>query len=272
MLEVNGVIVKYGNRQILNQVNLRAEKGKFVGIIGPNGSGKTTLVKTINNIIKPNGGSITVDGRSLDTMSSVEIAKNIAMVSQVISINFEFTVEDVVLMGRTPYIKGAETHEDMEIVQDAMKKTKIIHLKDRFVTQLSGGELQKVIIARALAQDPKILLLDEPTSHLDITNQIDILNLVKDASRKGMLVIAVMHDLNLAAYYCDKIYLLRDGDVISSGTPDEVLTPSNIKTTYNIDVEVINNQITNSLYVIPRLEPLGKKTQLSQRDIMSTSA
>jgi len=122
MLEVNGVIVRYGNRQILNQVDLHAENGKFVGIIGPNGSGKTTLVKTINNIIKPNAGSITVDGRSIDTMSSIEIAKNIAMVSQVISINFEFTVEDVVLMGRTPYIKGAETHEDMEIVQDAMKK------------------------------------------------------------------------------------------------------------------------------------------------------
>ncbi|AKB85875.1 heme ABC transporter ATP-binding protein [Methanococcoides methylutens] len=267
MLEVNDVIVKYGTRQILNQVDLQAEEGKFVGIIGPNGSGKTTLVKTINNIIKPTAGSITIDGRSIDDMSSVEIAKNIAMVSQVISINFEFTVEDVVLMGRTPYIKGAETHEDMEIVQDAMEKTKILHLKDRFVTQLSGGELQKVIIARALAQNPKILILDEPTSHLDITNQIDILSLVKDASRKGMIVIAVIHDLNLAAYYCDKICLIRDGDLISSGTPKEVLTPSNIKTTYNIDVEVINNIITNSLYVIPLLEPLPRHETVFSEEI-----
>ncbi|WP_445474675.1 heme ABC transporter ATP-binding protein [Methanococcoides methylutens] len=264
MLKINDITVSYGTRQILNKVGLHAEQGQFVGIIGPNGSGKTTLVKTINRIIRPDSGSITIGGRNVENMDSIEIAKNIAMVSQVISINFEFTVEDVVLMGRTPYIKGAETHEDMKIVQDAMKKTKIIHLKDRFVTQLSGGELQKVIIARALAQNPKILLLDEPTSHLDITNQIDILNLVKDASRRGMLVIAVMHDLNLAAYYCDKIYLLRDGDVISSGTPEEVLTPSNIKTTYNIDVEVINNQITNSLYVIPRLEPLDKNPGFSK--------
>lgn len=260
MLEIRDIVVSYGNRQILNKVGLHAEKGQFVGIIGPNGSGKTTLVKTINRIIKPDSGSITIDGRNMTDMNSIEIAKNIAMVSQVISINFEFTVEDVILMGRTPYIKGGETHEDREIVQDAMEKTKILHLKDRFVTQLSGGELQKVIIARALAQKPKILLLDEPTSHLDITNQIDILNLVKNASRKGMLVIAVIHDLNLAAYYCDKICLIRDGDMISTGSPEEVLTPTNIKTTYNIDVEVISNSITNSLYVIPRLEPLVDKT------------
>jgi iron complex transport system ATP-binding protein len=264
MLEVNDIVVSYGSRQILNKVGIHAEHGQFVGIIGPNGSGKTTLVKTINRIIRPNSGSITIDGRNVENMDSTEIAKNIAMVSQVISINFEFTVEDVVLMGRTPYIKGAETHEDMEIVQDAMEKTKILHLKDRFVTQLSGGELQKVIIARALAQDPKILLLDEPTSHLDITNQIDILNLVKDASRKGMLVIAVIHDLNLAAYYCDRLCLIRDGDLISIGTPEEVLTPNNIKATYNIDVDVINNNVTNSLYVIPLLEPLENKTSFSR--------
>ncbi|MEL4306255.1 heme ABC transporter ATP-binding protein [Methanococcoides sp. LMO-2] len=260
MLEVRDIVVNYGDRQILNEVALHAEPGQFVGIIGPNGSGKTTLVKTINRIIRPNSGTITIDGRDIENMDSIEIAKNIAMVSQVISINFEFTVEDVVLMGRTPYIKGGETHEDIEIVHNAMKKTKILHLKDRFVTQLSGGELQKVIIARALAQGPKILLLDEPTSHLDITNQIDILNLVKDASRKGMLVIAVVHDLNLAAYYCDRICLIRDGDIISTGSPEEVLTPANIKETYNIDVEIINNSITNSLYVIPRLEPLDDKT------------
>ncbi|WP_445475011.1 heme ABC transporter ATP-binding protein [Methanococcoides methylutens] len=259
MLEVDDIVVSYGNRQILNKVSLHAEQGQFVGIIGPNGSGKTTLVKTINRIIRTDSGTINIDGRNIENMDSIEIAKNIAMVSQVISINFEFTVEDVVLMGRTPYIKSAETHEDMQIVQNAMEKTKIIHLKDRLVTQLSGGELQKVIIARALAQDPKILLLDEPTSHLDITNQIDILNLVKDASKKGMLVIAVIHDLNLAAYYCDRICLIRDGDLISIGTPEEVLTPTNIKTTYNIDVEVTNNNVTNSIYVIPRLEPLDNK-------------
>jgi len=129
-------------------------------------------------------------------------------------------------------------------------------LKDRLITQLSGGELQRVIIARAFAQNPKILLLDEPTSHLDITNQIDILNLVKNASRKGMVVVAVIHDLNLAAYYCDKICLLQDGELISTGTPEQVLTSSNIERAFNIAVKVIPNEITNSLYVIPVLEPL----------------
>ncbi len=189
-------------------------------------------------------------------MQSTQIAKKVAVVSQVISINFEFTVEDIVLMGRTPYIKGSETFEDINIVRDAMEKTNTLFLKDRLITQLSGGELQRVIIARAFAQNPKILLLDEPTSHLDITNQIDILNLVKNASRKGMVVVAVIHDLNLAAYYCDKICLLQDGKLISAGTPGQVLTSSNIERAFNINVEVITNEITNSLYVIPVLEPL----------------
>jgi len=189
-------------------------------------------------------------------MQSKEIAKKVAVVSQVISINFEFTVEDIVLMGRTPYIKVSETVEDINIVRDAMEKTNTLFLKDRLITQLSGGELQRVIIARAFAQNPKILLLDEPTSHLDITNQIDILNLIKNASRKGMVVVAVIHDLNLAAYYCDKICLLQDGKLISAGTPEQVLTSSNIERAFNITVKVIPNEITNSLYVIPVLEPL----------------
>ncbi|MCD4810877.1 MAG: ABC transporter ATP-binding protein, partial [Methanosarcinales archaeon] len=219
-------------------------------------SGKTTLLKTITKVLEPISGTVLIDGTNVNEMQSKEIAKKVAVVSQVISINFEFTVEDIVLMGRTPYIKGSETVEDINIVREAMEKTNTIFLKDRLITQLSGGELQRVIIARAFAQNPKILLLDEPTSHLDITNQIDILNLIKNASRKGMVVVAVIHDLNLAAYYCDKICLLQDGKLISAGTPEQVLTSSNIERAFNITVKVIPNEITNSLYVIPVLEPL----------------
>ena len=256
MLEVRNLSVSYGKHQVLANINVTAEKGEVLGIIGPNGSGKTTLAKTINRLLKPTSGEVLIDGKNVHHMKSVEIAKHIAVVSQVFSINFEFTVEDIVLMGRTPYIKSAETPEDLKIVEDAMEKTHTSFLKGRLVTQLSGGELQRVVIARALAQQPDILLLDEPTSHLDITNQIDILNLVKQESRKGMTVIAVVHDLNLAAYYCDKICLIRDGKLMSYGTPDEVITSDNIHTVYNLPVEVITNEITNSLYVIPCLEPL----------------
>ncbi len=256
MLEIRDLSAGYGHRHVLEQISLKASEGEVVGVIGPNGSGKTTLLKTITKVLEPISGTVLIDGTNIDKMQSTQIAKKVAVVSQVISINFEFTVEDIVLMGRTPYIKGSETVEDINIVRDAMEKTNTLFLKDRLITQLSGGELQRVIIARAFAQNPKILLLDEPTSHLDITNQIDILNLVKHASRKGMVVVAVMHDLNLAAYYCDKICLLRDGKLISVGTPDQVLTPSNIERAFNIAVEVIPNDITNSLYVIPVLEPL----------------
>ncbi len=256
MLEIRDLSVGYGRRRVLEQINLKASEGEVVGVIGPNGSGKTTLLKAITKVLEPISGTVFIDGMDVNEMQSTQIAKKVAVVSQVISINFEFTVEDIVLMGRTPYIKGSETFEDINIVRDAMEKTNTLFLKDRLITQLSGGELQRVIIARAFAQNPKILLLDEPTSHLDITNQIDILNLVKNASRKGMVVVAVIHDLNLAAYYCDKICLLQDGKLISAGTPGQVLTSSNIERAFNINVEVITNEITNSLYVIPVLEPL----------------
>jgi len=256
MLEIRDLSAGYGHRHVLERISLKASEGEVVGIIGSNGSGKTTLLKTITKVLEPISGTVLIDGTNVNEMQSKEIAKKVAVVSQVISINFEFTVEDIVLMGRTPYIKVSETVEDINIVRDAMEKTNTLFLKDRLITQLSGGELQRVIIARAFAQNPKILLLDEPTSHLDITNQIDILNLIKNASRKGMVVVAVIHDLNLAAYYCDKICLLQDGKLISAGTPEQVLTSSNIERAFNITVKVIPNEITNSLYVIPVLEPL----------------
>ncbi len=255
MLEIKGLTMGYGERRVLNNVGLKASEGEIVGIIGPNGSGKTTMLKAITKVLKPTSGEVLIDGKDVREMESREIAKNVAVVSQVISINFEFSVRDIVLMGRTPYIKSSESKEDVRIAMDALKKTNTYYLKDRLVTQLSGGELQRVIIARALAQTPKILLLDEPTSHLDITNQIDVLNLVKEASRKGLVVVAVIHDLNLAAYYCDKICLLRDGELVATGTPRDVLTSSNIGVTFNLPVEVTENRKTNSIFVMPVLEP-----------------
>lgn len=256
MLKVEGLEVSYGSRQILKGINLEAGKGEFIGIIGPNGSGKTTLLKSMLNYLKPDSGSIFIDGRNTREFDNREIARNIAVVSQVIAINFDFTVEDIVVMGRTPYIEAAEKQEDYEIARKAMKKTNTYQFRDRLVTQLSGGELQRVIIARAFAQTPKILLLDEPTSHLDIAHQIEILNLVKDESENGMLIIAVIHDLNLAAYYCDRICLLKDGSIVAAGRPGDVLTEANIQAAFNIHVDISVSSATGSLQIMPVLKPL----------------
>jgi iron complex transport system ATP-binding protein len=252
-LEVRNLDFYYNGVQILNQININADNGDFIGIIGANGSGKTTLLKVISRVLKPKVGCVFVNGKNINEMKSREIAKNIGVVPQNISINFDFSVEDIVLMGRTPYVKNQETIEDIAIAREAMRQTNTYHLKDRIITEISGGELQRVIIARALAQKPGIILLDEPTSHLDLKYQIEILELLKGLSKK-LIVIAVIHDLNLAAHYCDKIILLKKGEILSNGTPQEVLTHNNIKHAFDIPVEIITNPLTNSLFVLPILE------------------
>ncbi|MBC7085167.1 MAG: heme ABC transporter ATP-binding protein [Methanomethylovorans sp.] len=258
MLEVKDVCVSYGNRKILNKVNLRAHEGEIVGIVGPNGSGKTTFLKSLAKYLIPDAGSIYINNVNITEMDNREIAKNVAVVSQIVSIDFDFTARDIVLMGRTPYIKGSEKPEDIMIAEDAMRKTNTYEFKDRMVTELSGGELQRVIIARALAQTPKILLLDEPTSHLDIAHQVEILNLVREAADSGLTVIAVIHDLNLAAHYCDSICMLKSGEIVCTGQPETVFTEENIRNTFNIPVEVNTLKSTNSLYIMPLLKRVSK--------------
>ncbi|WP_367343755.1 heme ABC transporter ATP-binding protein [Methanomethylovorans sp.] len=253
MLEIKDISVSYGSRKILNKVNLTAREGEIIGIVGPNGSGKTTFLKSIVKYLKPDAGSISINGTNINDMDSRQIAKNVAVVSQIVSIGFDFTVRDIVLMGRTPYINGAEKPEDIKIAEDAMKKTNTYEFKDRMVTQLSGGELQRVIIARALAQTPKILLLDEPTSHLDIAHQVEIFDLVREAANSGLTVIAVIHDLNLAAHYCDRICMLKAGEIVRTGQPRSVFTEENIQHIFNIPVEVNTLKTNDSLYIMPLL-------------------
>lgn len=225
-----------------------------MGLLGPNGSGKTTLLRTISRLLKPRVGVVYLDEREIYSMGSQEAAKNIAVVPQGSSLSFDFTALEIVLMGRHPHISRLkfESEEDLAIARKAMEVTNTWHLAERRISELSGGERQRVIIARALAQEPKVLLLDEPTTHLDINSQLEIMDLLKELCVKGgLVVLAVLHDFNLAARYCDSIILLKDGKIFSIGRVDEVLTSENIREVFQVDVIVKKHPLTNTLYVIP---------------------
>ncbi len=244
--------------EVLRDISFEAEAGEFIGIIGPNGSGKTTLLRTIAKILMPRRGVIYVDGKNVAEMSVRELAKIIAVVPQNFQTNFDFKVEDVVLMGRTPHLGRfeLESERDFEIALKAMRTVGCEYLIGRSVGELSGGELQKVIIARALAQEPKILLLDEPTAHLDINHQIEIMNLLRELADSGVLVIAVIHDVNLALQFCSKLILMKDGKIVAIGKPEEVVEA--IRDVFDIDVIVRRNPITGKFYVLPvKLEKVG---------------
>jgi len=253
-LNVNGIDCHYGSTKVLSDISLEVKPGDFVGILGPNGSGKTTLLKSISRVLKPHGGSIFIDRDDIYSLKPIEVAKNMAVVPQDSSVGFDFSVMDVVLMGRNPHLGKfqMETKKDVEIARKAMELTNTWGFADRSIHELSGGERQRVIIARALAQEPKILLLDEPMSHLDIINQLEIMDLVKSLCVKnGLAVIAVIHDLNMAARYCNSALLLKTGKVFAIGKIDEVLTSENIRSVFAVDAIVRKNLVTNSLFIIP---------------------
>lgn len=253
-LNVNGVECRYGSVKILSNISLEVKPGCFLGILGPNGSGKTTLLKSISRVLKPHGGSILIDKEDIYALKPVDVAKKMAVVPQHTAVGFNFSVMDIVLMGRNPHMSTfqMESSHDVDVARKAMALTNTWSLADRPINELSGGEQQRVIIARALAQEPKILLLDEPMSHLDIINQIEIMDLVKSLCVKnGLTVLAVIHDLNMASRYCDQILMLKAGQIYALGTPEEVMTTENIQNVFGIDSIVRKNLVTNSPYVIP---------------------
>lgn len=227
-IEVRGVCFSYSSEAVLSDVGMKAGEGEVIGILGPNGSGKTTLLKCLNRALAPKTGTVLIGDRDYKEMSKREIATHIGVVPQGANINFPFSVLDIVMMGRTPAIErfASETQKDIDIVAQAMRRTNIEHLASRPIDQVSGGERQRVIIARALAQQPKILLLDEPTLHLDVNHQLDVLDLITALARRERLaVIIVTHDLSLAARYCDKVLLMQKGRIKAAGDVTEVLTP-----------------------------------------------
>lgn len=226
-----------GEKKILNGVSLKVEGGQFQTILGPNGSGKSTLLKTIYRQLKPDSGQILLDGKSLDQVSLKGTAKEMAVVTQFNTLQFDCTVEEIVMLGRTPHLSflQKESERDLLLVQDALDKVGMSEKKARYYSSLSGGEKQRIILARALAQEPKLLLLDEPTNHLDIKYQLEMLALVKEL---GINVLAVLHDIQLACRFSDYIYLLKGGEIVAQGVPRDAVTPQSLQAVYDVQSRI----------------------------------
>jgi len=240
-LQISQVYFSYLDGLVLHDINLSIRAGEMVGLVGPNGSGKTTLIKLVSGILKPSQGEIRLDGSSLSRLSRKSVARSLAIVPQQFHIPFAFTVGEVVTLGRIPFLKAfaEESKVDRQFVANALELVGISELKERRFDELSGGERQKVILAMALAQQPRLLLLDEPIVHLDIAHQVEILELVKGFNvEQGLTVIGAMHDLNLAALYFDRLVLLKEGRVWADGTPAQVLTEDIIREVFSASVRV----------------------------------
>ena len=230
-----------GGSDILKGVDMRAGDRELVGIIGPNGSGKSTLLKCIYRVLQPTGGAVWLDGRELDTYSHRQSALRLAVVAQHNFYNFEFSVKDVVLMGRAPHKRALDRDnaEDFAIVDRALATVGLAAFAERSFSTLSGGEQQRVILARALAQQTPCLILDEPTNHLDIKYQLELMDIVKGLD---CTVISAIHDLNIAAMYCDRLYAVKGGEIVASGTPEAVLTQEIIRMVYEVEAEVVRGR------------------------------
>lgn len=248
MLQIKNLNCGYSSGFTLRDINISLLKGEFTGIIGPNGSGKSTLFKSVTSDLLPTSGSILLNGKDLAQMTLRERAQTVSIVSQFAELS-PITVQEYVLMGRVPYrrrFQFFDTEQDIEIATHYMELTGILHLKDKPITELSGGEQQMASIASALTQKPKLLLLDEATSHLDITHQVEIMNLLQRLNEEqGLTIVMIIHDLNLASEYCNHLIMMRQGEVYYQGAPSEVLTYEHIENVYNTVVVVRTNPISN---------------------------
>jgi iron complex transport system ATP-binding protein len=253
-LETERLSFAYGGETALEEVSLQVEPGEVVGLLGPNGSGKSTLVRLLSGILPHYEGSARVDGVEVRHIRRRDLASKLAVVPQETSFGFPFTVLETVLMGRHPHLAGLafETQRDVDLARAALDRCGAAHLEGRTIQDLSSGERQRVVFARALVQEPKALLLDEPTSFLDIRHQTELCDLVRELARTdGTAVLTVLHDLNLAAEYCDRIYLLRRGRVAAAGRTEEVLTYANLTAVFETEVYVDTNDLTGQLLVVP---------------------
>ncbi len=241
MLEARELTCGYGDAPVVEEVTLSLGRGELLGVIGPNGSGKTTLLRALAGRLRAEAGEVLLEGRPIGRLPRREVARLLAVVPQISSPPFEFTVREIVAMGRTPHLGRlqSEGRRDRAAIVRAMELTETGHLADRPVTELSGGEFQRVVVARALAQEAPVMLLDEPAAHLDVGHQVRIFDLLAELNRDGgRSILCVSHDLNLASRYSDRLVAIAGGGVAAEGTPSEVLTAARIKELYGADVAV----------------------------------
>ncbi|MFA6357212.1 MAG: ABC transporter ATP-binding protein [Candidatus Omnitrophota bacterium] len=253
LLKINNLYGGYYQEDVIKGLSLEVNQGDFLVIIGPNGSGKTTLLRLVTRVLAIKKGKVFYKDKNIVQMNLKEFCRKTAFVSQDIGTDFSFTVKELVLMGRIPHLKRLqfETKRDIEIVQEKLRATDLLDLADKCIDELSAGERQRVLVARALAQEPELLFLDEPTSHLDIGHQIQILDLLKKLNRvNNLTIVMILHDLNLASAYANRIALLDKGFVFKEGHPKEVLTYKNIEAVYKTIVLVDNNRLTGKPNIV----------------------
>lgn len=246
MLSVNNISISYGTNEILRQVSFTCDDGTMHAIVGPNGSGKTTLLRCIAGLQVPQAGAVLLDGKPVTDMGARQLAQHMALVRQQAQADLDFSAFEIVLMGRNPYQRHLqnESQHDWDIVEECMRKTNTWHLRLAHPSQMSGGELQRVMIARALAQQTPLLLLDEPTSNLDIAHQFDIMRLLADINRtEHKTILIVLHDLNLAMRYCPQTLILFNHTLLFHGNTDQALTPDRIHTAFNVHATNLNGHL-----------------------------
>ncbi len=258
-LKVKNISFSYGGRDVLQGVGLEVRAGEILSIIGPNGAGKSTLIRCINRILKPRIGTVFLDRDEIGLLTERERARRIGYVPQAEGEAFPCTVFEIVLMGRRPHLSWSVGKEDLAAVCDVLRHMGLAAFAERFLHELSGGERQKVMLARALAQQPEVLLLDEPTSNLDLRHQLEVLESVRGIARdQGKCVLMVMHDLNMAARYSDQVLMLKEGQVFAAGSPQAVIIPENIRAVYGIDTQVVATAVGHQIIA---LEPEGLASQ-----------
>lgn len=258
MLNIKSLSVSYGSRRVLNNIDLEIQPGEILALIGPNGAGKSTLIRALSGVIPAQSGTVTLNGLNAAKLSSMQRARRISVVPQAVSLPPAFTVWETVLLGRTPYLNflGQVSAQDEALAFVALEQVDAIHLKDSLISEISGGEQQRVLLARALVQDTPIMLMDEPTTHLDLRHQLDLLKLMADHTRKkNLAVLATLHDLNLASMFADRIAIMQGGVLCVAGTPQETITSEIINSVYGVPVHIVNHPDTNKPLIMPSTKP-----------------
>lgn len=257
IIQIRDISAHYGETLALDNISLDVREGEIVGLVGPNGAGKSTLIKVLSGVLKPSGGEVYIDNQPITSLSPAARARRIAVVPQARQLGGAFSVYQAVLLGRTAYLGflGQPDEKDLRILEWAMKETAVDTLADRKLAEISGGEQQRVLLARALAQDARALLLDEPTNHLDLKYQVSLLQLLRELVQKEKLsVLMAMHDLNQISGIVDRAALLVDGKLMAIGKTEEVLTPENIRAAYQTEVEAFQHPRSGKYYLFPKIQ------------------